>query len=170
MYVITKMSGIINLDCYPRVDVFTKNNIHLLCAFSRLDARAVPQDGIVIAEFDNRADADYTFRNLCEVIAANRSTWNVSTVELLSDFWTQVKAELPSDIIPPSLLEELKLRVTDLNEIAVIYPSAFDSKTGTYISDNEKAKVENKLIEVLNAQSSMETEWKVKWESSDLSE
>ena len=37
MYIMTKDKGIINLDCYPRIDVFTKNNnCYLLCAFSKL--------------------------------------------------------------------------------------------------------------------------------------
>ena len=168
MYIMTKDKGIINLDCYPRIDVFTKNNnCYLLCAFSKLEANAEPRDGVIIAEFDKKENADYTFRSLSKAITVNKPTWDVGAVELLSDLWDQVKEQLPSDVVPPDVLENLELKVSGLNEVTIIYPSNFDSKVGTYITENDKKKVEGKLTEVLKAKSSVDVEWRVEWESSD---
>ena len=168
MYVITEQSGIINLDCYPRVNVYCKNsNTYLLCAFSKLDARATDQDGVVIAKFDNKEDADYTFRNLSEAITANRPTWDVSTVELLSHLWNQVREQISSNIVPTDVQEALKLKISGLNEITIIYPSDFDIEKGTYMTKNDRQKIEDEVIIALKARSSEEVEWKVEWESHD---
>ena len=168
MYVITEKFGIINLDHYPRIDVFIKsNNSYLLCAFSKLESRAAPPDGVVIAEFDKKEDADDTFRNLSEAIAANRPTWDVSTVELLSHLWNQVREQISSDIVPTEVQEALKLKGSGLNEITIMYPSDFDIEKGTYMTQNERKKVEDEVIIALKARSSEEVEWKIEWESHD---
>ena len=167
MFVITENHGIINLSCFPQVDVIEHDGVWQLQAFYQKppNAPTVFLSGFSLAEFKEEIQAKYSFCCLYSALEAGLSVWDPRTVQWFSDLWGKAKKELSSFNNPHVDLDRLnllELKITGLREITIGYYSA-------EISEKEKRGIENKIDYVLKAADPMsKAVWKIDWK--DLEE
>ena len=169
MFVKTENHGIINLNCYPRVDVVEHDGAWLLKAFIETDAKKADffqgeqkgLAGFLLAKFNEEIQANYSFCHLYSTLEAGLFVWDPSAVESFSGLWNKAKNELSSNkpsgkpFIHLEILNPLELKITGLREITILF---------TNILENEKDNIENKIKNTLKAVDPMqEAVWKVDW-------
>lgn len=175
MFVKTENHGIINLSCFPQVDVIEHAGVWLLQAFYQKPPNAPTffMSGFSLAEFKDEVEARYSFCRLYSALEAGLSVWDPRTVQWFSDLWGKAKTELSS---PPKtrgkphvhlkILEPLKLKITGLREIAIVYPAVSDRGGVSPIVTSEKVKgnIEDKIKNTLKAVDPMpEAAWEIDW-------
>ena len=178
MFVKTEDHGIINLSCFPQVDVVKHGDTWRLQAFSQKPPNAPTNflSGFPLAEFKEEVEARYGFCRLYSALEAGVSVWDPHTVGWFSDLWGKAKKELSSPnkaISKPhvhlEILEPLELKITGLREITIVYP-VINRRGGVspiVTSEEVKGNIENKIQSTLKAADPMQnslTEWKIDWE------
>ena len=171
MYVATEKHGIVNLTCYPRIDVVTANNSWVLHAFRHADVIKSNFEGtlsgVSLATFDEEIEANYSYCNLFSSLESGKSTWDPKAVGSFSDLWEKVKQEIPSvTSVPQASLEKLELSISGLQEITIAYPRRGASGGGPLGLPDEEP-IANKLKELLKAKDSRGEVWSIHWKSSD---
>lgn len=163
MFVRTEKHGIINLNCYPRVDVVEDDGVWILKAFVEADRRKADffSTGISLETFREEVQAEYSFCRLYSSLEAGLSVWDPSAVESFSGLWNKAKRELSSYNGPHvglDTLELLELEITGFREITI-------NMIHTVISEQQQGYVESKIKYTLNAVDPMkEAVWKIYWE------
>ena len=167
MFVKTENHGLINLNCFPQVDVVEHRGVWLLQAFYQKPPNAPTffLSGFPLAEFKKELEAKYSFCRLYSALESSLSVWDPRTVDWFSDLWGKAKKELSSSNKPHvdlDKLELLELKITGLREITIGYYS-------TDIYSEEKRDIENKINYVLQAVDPAPMPvWKIDWK--DLEE
>ena len=164
MFVITENHGIINLSCFPQVDVIEHDGVWLLQAFYQkpLNAPTFFLSGFPLAEFKEEIEARYSFCRLYSALEAGESVWDPRTVGWFSDLWGKAKKELSSSGNPHidlDILEQLELEITGLREITISYDSAD-------IYENERRGIESKIQYTFAAADPVQNSlarWKIDW-------
>lgn len=170
MFVKTENHGIINLNCYPRIDVIEYDGAWLLKTFIETDMNKAKffdatrgLMGFSLAEFNEEVQAKYSFCHLYSALEAGLSVWDPRAVESFSGLWSKAKNELSSNnprnktFVRLETLELLELKITDLREITI-------SVSLTAILEKEKGDIENKIENTLKAvDPRQEAVWKIDW-------
>ena len=165
MFVHTENHGIINLSCFPQVDVVQHGDVWLLQAFYQKPPNAPTffLSGFSLAEFNEEVEARYSFCRLYSALGAGLSVWDPRTGQWFSDLWIKAKSELSSHnprnktFVHLATLDMLRLEITGLHEITIGYYL-------TEISEKEKVDVENKIKNTLKAADPMPNAvWKIDW-------
>ena len=152
MYIMTKEYGVINLNHYPRIDVYPHSESYLLVVYVGQESHgAKSNDRITVAEYKEEMDANYAICSLLKAIDAGESVWDPSTVRLPSDLWCKIKEESTYD----GLIKGASLSISGLHKVKVTYPAGYDLK---HRSD-DKATVDGKLAEALKALDPIKIEW-----------
>lgn len=173
MFVKTENHGIINLNCYSRVDVVEHNNAWLLKAFIETSVNAnfsqvIPRDstGFPLAEFSEEIQARYSFCRLYSALEARFTVWDPCTVESFSGLWNKAKNELsaPSKqnkrFVHLDVLKPLELEITGLREITITSDKPINKK--------EKGFIESKIKDKLGAVDPMlKATWKIDWKDTE---
>ena len=87
MFVHTENHGLINLNCFPQVDVVKHGEAWLLQAFYQEPPSAPTNflSGFSLAEFKEDIQAKYSFCCLYSALEAGLSVWDPRTVQGFSD-------------------------------------------------------------------------------------
>ena len=160
MFVITENHGIINLSCFPQVDVVGYSGVWRLQAFYQKppNAPTFSVSGFPLAEFKEEIEARYSFCRLYSALEAGESVWDPRTVGWFSDLWGKAKKGLSSSG-NREILELLELEITGLREIIIGYDS-------TDIYESGKRAIEEKIQDTLRAADPMQsslTRWEIDW-------
>ena len=169
MFVKTENHGIINLNCYSRVDVVKYNDAWLLKAFIETSVNAnfsqvIPRDstGFPLATFNEEVEARYSFCRLYSALETRYSVWDPRAVESFSGLWRKAKNELPSpnprnkQFVRLDVLEPLELEITGLREITITSDEP--------IHEKEKGFIESKIKNKLQAVDPMpKAAWEIDW-------
>lgn len=166
MFVKTENHGIINLSCFPQVDVVEHYGVWRLQAFYQKPPNAPTNflSGFSLAEFKDEVEARYSFCRLYSALEARLSVWDPRTVQWFSDLWGEAKSELSSHnprnktFVHLDRLGLLELKITGLREITIGYYL-------TEISEKERVDVENKIQYTLKTADPMQKalSWKIDW-------
>ena len=169
MFVKTENHGIINLNCFPRIDVIEYDGAWLLKAFIQMDMNkaeffegSTRGPGPLLAKFNKEVQAKYSFCHLYSALEAGLSVWDPHAVESFSGLWSNAKKELSSidprnrTFVDLETLKLLELKITGLREITINFYEP--------VRENERGNIENKIKNTLKAVDPMqETVWKVDW-------
>ena len=164
MFVHTENHGLINLNCFPQVDVVGYDGVWRLHAFDKKppNAPTFSLPGFPLAEFKEEIEARYSFCRLYSALEAKLFVWDPLKVQQFSELWYKAKADLSSFNIPYLGLEDLnllELEIVGLRKITISY------RYGD-IPEADKAKVEDKIQSVLKSADPMQhslTVWKIDW-------
>ena len=166
MFVISENHGIINLNCFPQVDVVGYDgNTWRLQAFYQKPSNAptFSLSGFPLAEFKEEIEARYSFCRLYSALQAGESVWDPLMVKhRFSDLWGKAKKELSSSGDPHVDLDRLnllELEITGLREITISYCHGD-------IFETDKKKIENKIQSTLRAADPMQgslISWEIDW-------
>lgn len=164
MFVITENHGIINLSCFPQVDVVGYDGVWRVQAFYQKPPGAPTffLSGFTLAEFKEEIEARYSFCRLYSALKAGESVWDPRTAGWFSDLWGKAKKGLSSSGNPHidlDILELLELEITGLREITIGYDS-------TDIYESRKRAIEKEIQDTLRAADPMQsslTRWEIDW-------
>lgn len=166
MFVKTENHGIINLNCFPQVDVVEHRGVWLLQAFYQKPPNAPTffLSGFSLAEFKEEVQAQYSFCHLYSALEAGLSVWDPRAVESFFSLWNKARRELSSNnprnktFVRLDELEELTLEITGLREITI-------SDLNAVASEKEKGYIENKIKTTLKTVDPMREKvvWKIDW-------
>ena len=164
MFVHTENHGLINLNCFPQVDVIKHGEVWLLQAFDKKPANAptFSLPGFPLAEFKEEIEARYSFCRLYSALEAGVSVWDPLAAGWFSDLWGKAKKELSaSRHIDSDVLEQLELEITDLREIII------GCDLATVSIERKRAicdKIQCTLAAADPVQNSLTT-WKIDWKN-----
>lgn len=163
MYIMTKDNSFINLDHYCRVEICLKDNIYRLRGIlpTVSETQRLYDD---IAEFDKEEDAAYIFNVVYNNLTNREHICNLSSTKLLSDLWDQVKQSIPEEVLARVSLDELKLCVSGLRKIVILYP--YKNLKSAPVGIEEANNLASKLKEKLESHSPIGGKWDVKAEKS----
>ena len=158
MYIWTTEQQILNLDNYKRVDVvMERQDKYRLTAHDTPKTTSQDTYGILIASFDNQANAMYAQCLLFKGLMEGAKAWDASAVPLLSDIWKDIKEHLSSETnIPINLINDLEISVTGLDEVALRYPEKWEDHLGSSLEDYNK-----EIRPYLEDRLSVDIKWKV---------
>ena len=140
MYIITEQNGIINLDHYPRVNVYPNQNSYFICAFTVPDQVKVGNEKIAITKYDKPEDADYAFCQLIVSLQADVPIWDATKAERLSDLWNQIKQDCSGNLV-----KDAEISIAIPNKITITYSWGLDLESRS----DEREMVEDKLKKTL---------------------
>ena len=164
MFVHTENHGLINLNCFPQVDVIEHDGVWLLQAFYQKPPSAPTFffSGFSLAEFKDEVEARYSFCRLYSALEAGLSVWDPRTVQWFSDLWGKAKKNLSSNaprnrtFVRLETLKLLELKITGLREITIGFYE--------HVLEEERSNIENKIKNTLKAVDPVqETVWKIDW-------
>ena len=160
MFVHTE-EGLINLNCYSRVDIVEDASIWSLAAF--MEVNTTDFSGISLAEFDEEVEARYNLCCLYSALEAGETVWDPCEVEPFLDLWDKAKKALSAENklhspVPSYVLNTLKLNITGLREITI---KNIRGNRARSITDAEKDAVEKRIKHTLP---SVARSWKIEWE------
>ena len=85
MYIKTENNGIINTHHFDRIDIYSENNgSYTLRAYTNPMPEAINAESLIIAVFENRAEADSALHNLFEALSSCQNTWTPKKLEEIS--------------------------------------------------------------------------------------
>ena len=153
MFIKTENNGIINLNLYPRIGVFSQHNRkpYFLCAFTKLIPGS-EHERINIAKFDEEADVNYAICSLLKAIDSGESVWDPSAIKLPSVLWREIIEESTYD----GLIRKDIPGISGLHNVQVIYSNGYDLE----VRSDDKRTIDVKLAEALTALEPIRIEWK----------
>lgn len=176
MFVYTRHKGLVNLNCYPFVDVIkSKDDKWLLQAFTQAESERnwlrqdFTQADVVLAVFDEEVEARYNLYCLYRALEVGETVWDPCKVHSFLRLWDAIKEYFVDDYnrpplhIPPPVLDALTLKITGLREITIEYPYG-DRQLS--ITPDAKQAFEKKFKEKLQSVEPMRGDvvWKIKWQ------
>lgn len=121
MNIKTEKNGIINIDHYPGIGVRGKDyGTAYLCAFTVLKPKEIFVTGelIIIAEYDQKVDADYAYLKLSDVLSntSRPPMRDPNSIEKISDLWDKVMTEIDEKdgCAYSDLARHISLNITEL--------------------------------------------------------
>ena len=82
MYIKTENNGIINTHHFNKIDVYSEENgTYTLRAYTNPIPESINVESLIIAVFDNKAEADSALLNLFEALSSCKNTWTPEKLE-----------------------------------------------------------------------------------------
>ena len=141
MYIINERKGVINLNCYPRIDVVEDNNNYLLVAFIKAEQdneqsqnKYYYKHSITIMKFVTEVDAKYCLWHLYRSISNDKKTWEPGEIYLPSKAWETLIEKFceKSKFESHKLLSDTTLKCEGSRKIVVSHNNIGGSLLGRY--------------------------------------
>ena len=161
MFIKTENNGVINLNHYPRIGVYSQYNRdpYFLCAFTKQTSGGEHHERINIAKFSEEADVNYAICSLLNAIDAGESIWDPQAISSFSHLWKKAKEKISSVAgVPQASLEKLHLSISGPRKITIAYALRGASGGGP-LGLSEEQPVAETLKTVLEAEEPNGAEW-----------
>lgn len=123
MYIKTKNKGIINTLHFDRIDVYRESDdSYSIRAYTNPIPNSIDHESIIIAKFDKREDAYFTYVNLWNSLMSQDTTWSPDSVSCFSEMWQKV-IDLDIKRNGSDFVKHLKVEILDVNSFTITYPS-----------------------------------------------
>lgn len=172
MYMILESIGIINLACYPSINVVEYKNAFLLCAFlelvpvASLDDRSLDWKTITLATYDNELDAHYCLWHLFHSLQSGKKSWDPADVQRPCDAWETTQSELlRTRLNIKHWVKNATLCYSGFYEWTIEYDQRMEERYPT-ISSADNEEVEDKLRNILDSELAKKVE--IKWAPAEV--
>lgn len=154
MFIKTENNGIININHYPRIGVYSQYNRepYYLCAFTKQSPGDETHNKINIVQFNEEADVNYALCSLIKSVDAGESIWDPNDIKLPSVLWREIIEESTYD----GLIREETPIISGLHKVQITYSDGYDLENRR----NDKETIDGKLAESLKALDPIKIEWK----------